>query len=368
MGWILHHITGSRTFRHITFWLCWVMGFTFIQSFGQPVEVYFGWFSYYVLTLPVFVGHTYLVVYVLMPRFLNRRLFPLFVVFFLLLFYGFSVLELVLSHEFIFRWYPTGSEVRTGYLAPGNVVISGLGNLYILLVFLACKITRNWYLADNKKKRLQQEQLQQRIEDTITRVQPAMLLYAMDHIERMLDHSPKNVTTAVALTSELLHEVMTCYGEKPRPIVREIGLVRKFVSLVSLFRDNEPEVEFFLSGDQDNLRLPPLILFSFLDIFFRRFDENHTLPEINIEASGFSRMVTIQVLDNGSRGFAESLESLMHSFSQLENSFENTISISCETSGYGGSVIITEKSTVEAGDLKGKAFDPLSAAVHRMET
>ena len=59
MNWIIYHITGSRGYRHILFWVCWVMGFTFIQSFGQPVEIYFGWFSYYVITLPVFVGHTY---------------------------------------------------------------------------------------------------------------------------------------------------------------------------------------------------------------------------------------------------------------------------------------------------------------------
>ena len=126
----------NRSWRHIVFWLCWIFGFTFIKSFGQSYEVYFGWFSYYIVTLPIFVSHTYLVAYVLIPRFFSRKLMPIFITLFLGLFYGFSVLELLLSNEFIFRWYSTGSEISEDYLNPGNVIVSGLGNLYIVLVFL----------------------------------------------------------------------------------------------------------------------------------------------------------------------------------------------------------------------------------------
>jgi len=77
----------NRSLRHLVFWLTWVVGFTFIKSFGESMEVYLGWFSYYLITLPIFIAHTYLVAYLLVPYFLNRRLFPFFVVLFLLLFY-----------------------------------------------------------------------------------------------------------------------------------------------------------------------------------------------------------------------------------------------------------------------------------------
>jgi two-component system LytT family sensor kinase len=350
----------------VLFWFCWVTGFTFIQSFGQSVEVYFGWFSYYILTLPLFAGHTYLVAYVLIPLFLNRRLFPLFVILFLVIFYGFSVLELILSNEFIFRWFPTGTETGGSYLAPGNVIISGLGNLYIVLVFLATRVIREWYLADKKKKNLQQEELQRRIDDTMTRVQPSMLLYSIDHIERMVAHSSKNVTRAIALTSELLNEVMTCHGEAHQLFTKEIDLVKKLVLLVFLFRGEKPEVEFFLSGDPDHMHLPPMILFSFVGMLFRKFDKAETLPEIHIEASGFSKMITLQVLTNGNRGNTEYLEACMNSIRQLESYFGNRVSIICETHLYGCSVIIKQQGFSEDAAFRGKTFDPMSDAVHRV--
>ncbi len=349
--------------RHILFWSCWVTGFTFIQSFGQSIDIYFGWFSYYILTLPVFMAHTYLVAYVLIPRFLNKHLFPLFILFFTASVYGFSILELLLSNEFIFRRYPTGTEIMDDYLAPRNVIISGLGNLYIVLVFLSAKIIRQWYLDNRKRKILQKEQLRQKIDETMVRVQPSMLLYAIDHIERMADKFSNQTSRAIALTSEILNEVMTCYGGRDQLINREIGLVQKLVLLVSIFREREPEIEFFVSGEPGRLRIPPLILFSFADIIFRGFDQDREIPEISIEASGFSNMITIQVLSSRSREQREQLEACMKSVKQLELIYGNHVSISYKTHGYGCSVVIKESDPAGELGFEGKSFNPVENVV-----
>ena len=247
----------NRAGRHIVFWLCWIFGFTFVKSFGRSYEVYLGWFSYYIMTLPIFVAHTYLVAYVLIPRFFSRKGMSLFVALFLGVFYGFSVVELILSHEIVYKLFPTGTEVPDNYLLPGNVARSGLGNLYIVLVFLAAKTVRDWVKADNLQKELKRKELKQQIEETMTRVQPLTLLYAIDHIDEMVERSDAGVTKAIALTSELLSEVMMYHEEKQRWISREIELVKKLVDLVTLFRGDKPEVEFFISGDPGSIQLPP---------------------------------------------------------------------------------------------------------------
>ncbi len=340
-GWILN-LMRNRTWRHVLFWVCWIAGFTFVKSFGETLEVYFGWFSYYVVTLPIFMAQTYLVAYQLIPRFMNKKYFMIFILLFMGLFYGFSVLELVVSNEFIFKWYPTGSKVLENYLSPKNVIVSGMGNLYIVLVFLATRTVRDWYLADNKQKELQQVELQQQIEDAMTKVQPMLLLYAIDNIERMVASSSKEVTDAIALTSELLSEVMIYREEKHQMFSREIDLVRKLVSLVELFRESKPEVEFFISGDPGHVNLPPMVLFSFVEMIFRKFGNEQKLPEVNIEASGFSNLVTVQVLNGGMKGQELELEKCLNAVSQLESYYKGGVSISCETHSYGCSVIFTD--------------------------
>ncbi|MFO7934719.1 MAG: hypothetical protein R6U78_11625 [Bacteroidales bacterium] len=249
------------------------------------------------------------------------------------------------------------------YLAPRNVIISGLGNLYIVLVFLSAKIIRQWYLDNRKRKILQKEQLRQKIDETMVRVQPSMLLYAIDHIERMADKFSNQTSRAIALTSEILNEVMTCYGGRDQLINREIGLVQKLVLLVSIFREREPEIEFFVSGEPGRLRIPPLILFSFADIIFRGFDQDREIPEISIEASGFSNMITIQVLSSRSREQREQLEACMKSVKQLELIYGNHVSISYKTHGYGCSVVIKESDPAGELGFEGKSFNPVENVV-----
>lgn len=343
IGQGISKLEKNRTFRHILFWISWVLGFTFIKSFGKPFEIYLGWFSYYLLTLPIFVVHTYLVAYLLIPYFFNRRFMLVFIGLFLGLFYGFSVLELVLSNEFIFKWYPTDTELLEDYLSPAAVVVSGLGNLYIMLVFLASRTVRQWYMASNRKKELQQAELQLQMESAVNKVQPLMLLYAIDQIDRMVDQSSSEVTRAIALTSELLSEVMIYNEEEEQLFSKEIELVKKLVALVALFREHKPDVEFFISGDPGQIQLPPMILFTLTDMIFRKFEGEEEIPEINIEASGYSDMITVQILSNKGLGKDHGSEDCLQTMEQLGQIYRERVNFSFESHAYGCSVIMKNK-------------------------
>jgi two-component system LytT family sensor kinase len=359
---LLSKLDQRRGLRHLLFWFTWVVGFTFIKSFGESMDIYIGWFSYYLITLPIFVAHTYLVAYVLVPLFLNKRLFPLFILSFIILFYGFSVLELIVSNEFIFKWYQTGTEIVDNYLAPANVIMSGLGNLYIVLVFLAAKTIREWYHADTRSKELQHVELQQQMKNAITKVQPHMLLYAIDHIDRMVDKSSPDITKAIALTSGLLNEVMVYHEEKNKLFSGEIDLVRKLVALVSLISEKKPDVEFFVSGDPGQIKLPPMILFTLVDLIFRKFGEGSSFPELNIEASGYSNMITVQVLSGGTRKQDETMQDCLQAMHQIEVFYKGRVSMKYESHSYGCSVIVANKDSMPENTI-----DPRPDAINTSE-
>jgi len=348
---LMMKLEHNRSLRHLVFWFIWVVGFTFIKSFGESMEVYMGWFSYYLITLPIFVAHTYLVAYLLVPYFISKRLFPLFIILFLLLFYGFSVLELLLSNEFIYIWYQTGTELREDYLAPANVVMSGLGNLYIVLVFLAARTIRQWYYADIRSKELQHSELQQQMENAITRVQPHMLLYAIDQIDRMVTESSPDVTKAIALTSELLNEVMIYHEEQHKLFSGEIELVRKLVALVTLLRESKPDVEFFVSGDPGLIKMPPMILFTIVDMIFRKFEGDPSLPELNIEASGYSNMITVQILTSGIKRHDDTTQDCLQTMQQIESFYNGQVSMNIESHSYGCSIIIRNTDSIPVNTI-----------------
>jgi len=346
--------------RHMLFWIAWVLGFTFIKSFGEPLDYYLGWFSYYVLTLPLFMAHTYLVADVLVPRFLKQERWPWFVLGFLLAFCAFSVLELLFSNAFIYRWFTTGQELMDDYLSPVNVVGNGLGNLYIVFVFLAARTLRNWYQADQEQKNLEQGALQEQRDHARTRVQPMMLLYAIDKIDAMAHSSSPEVTRAIALTSELLSEVMMYQEEKKRWFSREIVLVKKLIVLMGLLREKEADVEFFVSGDPEQVDVPPMILFSLVDLVFRRFDNAEQFPEMHVEVNGFSNMLSLQLLYTRSGRKEEGLEECMLTLMRLQDVYKDRVRFSFSKLPYGCSVVIRSEASQPANGIHGPAsvIDP----------
>ena len=183
-------------------------------------------------------------------------------------------------------------------------------------------------------------ELQMQMNDAVSRVQPLMLLYAIDHIDEMVDRRSPEVTRAIALTSELLSDVMIFHGKQKHLFSEEIELVRKLITLVSLFRGSKLEVEFFISGDPGNIGLPSMILFSLMDLIFRKYHDEHPHPEINIEASGFANMITIQILHTHSKKQDDTLEQCIQALQQLEYYFHDRITISVDTHDYGCSVVI----------------------------
>jgi two-component system LytT family sensor kinase len=153
-----------RILQHVLFWAAWVVSFTIIQSLGEGIHEYFVWLMYYLTTLPVFVVHTYLIAYWLLPwvhENHNYLLFLLGIAVFLLVF---SVIELVVSNELVFKLYDAEKSFGPGYLNIKNIVLSGIGNHFIILVFFAIKAGRSWYHSKNRKEELLRKKTETELE------------------------------------------------------------------------------------------------------------------------------------------------------------------------------------------------------------
>ena len=139
------HIDTKRVLLHVAFWLGWILSFTLIQSLGGGPRQYFVWLMYYLITLPIFLTHTYIVAYWLLPStFFKGKIWLTLAGIFVLL-VVFSVVELMVSNELVFRLFDKSKMFDPGYLNPANIIISGIGNHYIIMVFLAIKVWQSWY-------------------------------------------------------------------------------------------------------------------------------------------------------------------------------------------------------------------------------
>jgi hypothetical protein len=164
-------------------------------------------------------------------------------------------------------------------LNTGNIVISGIGNLYIILVFAAAKLIREWYVTDNHKQDLVKRNLYLKRADANASVQPGMLLFSIEKIEEMELAKSEHVPAAIALLSEILNAVMQAQKRKVQRVDEEARIVKRMLKLYAMLLDTVAPGLRIEGEDLSMKSLPAFILFSPLEIVIRH---QSLLPEENI--------------------------------------------------------------------------------------
>jgi len=262
---------NNRCFRHSLFWTSWVIGFTFIKSYGAGSNVFMGWLAYYMITLPIFILHTYLIIYWAAKRFLSGFSIHVFIVIFFILMVLFSFLELIITSTILSGYFPSLFLDEPTYLNPGEVVISGIGNLYIILVFSASKTIRSWHLKEKEKQDIIQRKLLIERADANSGIHPRMLIFSITTIESLLSEGSQIASSVIIHLSGLLNSLMTTGGRFVVPVEDELHNVKKLLKFYGLLLSSKvPQVKFE-SPVEEFSNLSAMIVFLPLEIIIRYF-------------------------------------------------------------------------------------------------
>jgi hypothetical protein len=265
----LNSIMHRRIYRHALFWLVWILGFTFIKSFGQNAVTYFGWLIYYLITLPIFMLHTYLIVYLAIPHLLKRWKWLLFVLVFIVLLYLSSLAEIWITNHILYGWFPAVFNEQIDPRVISEVVISGVGNLYILLAFIAVRQVRIWYLADEAQSKLEKRKIELIKAETKAGMQPNMLLYLIEEIEKLAKKKAEETSLAIAQLSELLNQLMQTNELGEIGFDEELQNVKRLIRIYETIRGDSFPGTFTVGEGALSQLIPAFILFTPIEIVFR---------------------------------------------------------------------------------------------------
>lgn len=250
---------------HCLFWLAWIVVFTIIQSLGKGYHEFFVWSRYYIITLPIFVIHTYLIAYWLVPFYFLKRKFLFFTLMVILFLVAFSIIELIVSNELVFKVFDTRKAFAPGYLNLPNILISGLGNHYIILVFIAIKVVKSWHEAKGKKDELAQQNLETELEIFKYQLQPQFILSLIDELGQMAANKSKKVPEMIVKISDFINSLLFEAKAELIQLNTEIKLIREFLSIQELAIGSRLKTNMIVNGIIAGRVVPPMLLFPFLN-------------------------------------------------------------------------------------------------------
>ena len=267
------HIDKLRVFKHSIFWLVWIASFTVIQSFGYGSDAYMAWLAYYVMTLPLFMAHTYAIAYWLVPKYFYEHRFPAFSFWVICLLILASIGELILSNELVWKVFKPEYIQRGNYLYLSNILINGLGNEYIILVFLSVKVVRMWNSKMGEKTELLNRQLLTEIQLLQYQSYPRFVLNVMDRLEHLaIIRSPQTSEMIIRLSKLMSH--MTNMQRKDRiTLQKEVEMIRSYSDIQRMNFSKEFEVNFLLTDELNNFQVPPFLFFQLVEEGFNVLDD-----------------------------------------------------------------------------------------------
>jgi LytS/YehU family sensor histidine kinase len=146
-----------------------------------------------------------------------------------------------------------------------NIVISGIGNHYIIIVFLAIKVGRSWYRSKNKSDELQFLNLETQTEIYRYQLQPRIIYNLMDQLERISKTNPEKSSDMIIKISGFLNQMVYESQEELIPLDLDIKLIQNFLEIHKFALGDRFKINFEVGGNIKSHVVPPLLLLPFLE-------------------------------------------------------------------------------------------------------
>lgn len=220
---------------------------------------------YYVITLPVFVIHTYIIAYWLLPLTFFKGKFWWAAAGMVGLLIIFSVIELVLSNEIVFRLFDKDKMFASGYLNLRNIIISGIGNHFIILVFLAIKVGQSWYFSKNETADLLMVKMETELEIYKYQLQPKLILAMIEEMETITRKEPDKLPQMIIKMSGFLNYFLFEVKDELIPLNLEVKLIREFLDFHDHALNKRLNSRFIVNGNLQAHVCPPLLILPFIN-------------------------------------------------------------------------------------------------------
>ena len=155
-NWIDYLFTRQRWLIHVFFWLC-ILGF-YVIFFGRKNNNYVQTFFFVGLLLPVTIGATYFLNYFLVPRYLMKERYAVFLLYFVYVLIGSLFMAMMIAMlTFIVM---AGSRAQAMSPASFDLIFLLTSLLVVVFLAVAIKMVLHWRQSKEDYQKLMREKVE----------------------------------------------------------------------------------------------------------------------------------------------------------------------------------------------------------------
>lgn len=288
-----------RIIFHLLFWISYLIVFTF-QS-GYTRSDYFLTFISYCFYLPVIIFATYFNIYFTIPHFLLAKKYKTFIIVTLISALIFVILQrsiiVYIMSPLLYTPEVIASIKSYGVFYP-SLMLSNMFSIYMVVAVAAfIKLLKIWFVEQQRQKEFETERLEAELNFLKAQIHPHFLFNLLNNLYSLTLHKSDLAPEMILKLSSLLDYMLYQSNSRFVPLEKELELINDFIELEKLRYGNKLNINFNISGKENNIEIIPLILFPFVENAFKHGVSNETekaLIDIQVQKNNASLLFNIE--------------------------------------------------------------------------
>ncbi|MCK5147885.1 sensor histidine kinase [bacterium] len=286
----------NRFLPHVLFWIIYLIFNTFMD--GHPKGNYTAHFQLFICYMPIVMMATYFTLYFLIPRFLLKRRFLLFAIWFICSALFFSLLQRINVMYYVAPKYDPEYLNRTTFSTFS--ILYQVAMIYtIVTIASAIKLLKYWYKTEYLKQQIEKEKLHSELTYLKAQIHPHFLFNTLNNLYALVLMNDPRTAEVVLKLSGLLDYILYKCNTPFINLEKEIALLDNYITLEKLRYGKHLDIKFEKNGNFQGLQIVPLLLLPLVENAFKHgTSENPLNPWLHIQLDITTEQI-IFIVKNG---------------------------------------------------------------------
>ncbi|MDI6033962.1 histidine kinase [Flavobacterium sp. LB2P84] len=289
----------------------WFWGLFFLMNFlrwGAYFNDYEYSFKSNVLEFSLHIPLVYFNLFVLIPRYVLTSKYYKYTFALLLSLMVIYLLKTGLTYYIISEdIWPEADREYTPFEI-NHIVAVCIGELYVVAIASSIYLTQIWLKERERNRAIIENQSKMKLKYLKTQIQPHFFFNTLNNLYALSLESSNKVPDVIIKLSKLMEYVLYDIEDtKFVPLIKEIDYIQNYIEIEKLRFENV-EVSINLESNIDEVKVPPLLLISFLENAFKHGGINNDNLKIKINCKIIDGSILhFEILNNFvlSQGFKE---------------------------------------------------------------
>lgn len=211
----------------------------------------------------------YVNIYILIPKFILKKKYKRYAFYFIVSLCLFYVIRTELIYMFINKnvWPESGSPQQA--YSFNHIVVVVLSGIYEVGLATTIKLTADWIFERKRVEKLEKLQLSSELKYLRTQIQPHFFFNTLNNLYALTLKKSDNAPRMILKLSDMMQYVLYEIKDSKASLLNEISHINNFIDIEHLRFEDRVDAEMDISGDIEDICVPPLLLLSFVENSFK---------------------------------------------------------------------------------------------------